>query len=517
MTSHDSQCRSCPSCASGNEVGDLKGPLSAPLKSLPIDPRRSDFSQESLKPRPLQTHATFSGPIRLTKPDVAQSPAANALRSLSRSRTACSISDANSRRRLSETLSSALGGLRPRLLDLKRKRSKSSLLPATITVRKASVAVGLKGADDVVGVDNHQIDPCLDSPPSQPETPSSELVAFRSTMLGVADRGILPPTPSLEEQASTTRVLSGSQVKGVQEGYQSFLLGEGLGKRPRSTTAGTAITLANVCVAPGTFSVDPKSRRSSMASRGSPRRLSVIQFRSRNSVHEIIWSEDETTSESGSCKTISLESAETLPSVHSVMRGIQTTPPERSRTAPFRHNGRPGIDSGSSFGIDENLFHWSREGLSSASKDGSEPGNLARLVKSDDSPQQYVGKWRSSFAVDRKDRRSSASARSSIQSFPPLRERRSTAEWRQKPLVDLNDGTAGRAQERHVQADSELDRQGADTQAAVMEWADTQRGRKARRLSTHPYAQARIANDGKMGSSIGSCSHQRMNLSRLSA
>ena len=67
-------------------------------------------------------------------------------------------------------------------------------------------------------------------------------------------------------------------------------------RRRCSFPAEAALTFADVHVAPGSFAVEPRSRRASLNPAECLRRISVVHFRSHNSFHEVIWREDETTS-----------------------------------------------------------------------------------------------------------------------------------------------------------------------------------------------------------------------------
>ena len=476
----------------------------------PTNPRKREYSQESMKPLPLQTFGSSAGLIHPVL-NMTESPAANALRRLSQTGTTESSSEPSIGRRLSETVAATLGGFRPRLVDSKSRRSKNNLLPATIRVRKASAAPGLKTTSGPASVILHGSDP--DAPQSSQKSDDStpQLVAFRSTSLAVVDTDTPSPNTNPEEQSTVTRVSAGSSGKENQDRRKSLFPFEGSVKSPRSTTADTAVTLTDVHVAPGTFSVDPRSRKASIASR----RLSVVQVMSRKSVHEIVWREDESTSDSGSSKMISPKRDELSSRVASIIEEDQMIASKRSRSTSLKDNGLPGLDLGPSFGVDENLLQWSWE-MSSPSPGSSEPDNKLQSARPEWKCSHDMEEASSSRTLKRKDRQSSVSAISSVQSFPPLGDRRSTAEWRQTPRADLNVPFAGRRKQLRAHANTGFDGQG-DMQAVIMGWAANQRGTKMRKLGSHPYAPARIMVSGKVGSSVGASSHQMVYGGRLSA
>ncbi|KAL9099653.1 MAG: hypothetical protein Q9163_004880 [Psora crenata] len=497
--------------ASGSDVSNSRDPLIGRLRRWATHPKEEKFSQESLKPHPLQTHAApldlFQSPI----PDVTDSPAANALRKLTRSATAGSTSDPAIARRKSGTDSAKLGGLHRGLVSGERKGAGNNLMPAIITLRKASEALFPKRKVDLASLVT-QGDPYPSPPSPLPENPTSELIAFRSTSVVNIQPAI--SSSHLSPGDFLSGVSSDGQGKENQDRRKSVLAFEAFSETPRSTAAGSAITLADVHIAPGTFTLDRKSRKPSMVSRRSPCPLSVVQFRSHSSVHEVIWREDESTSESGSSKIVSPGQNDQVSYISSAS---QANPPKQPRTASLNHNGLLGIDLEPSFGIDENLFHWSW-GSSPFPCGDSKAETLSQRV----GPKQHfvdeVRKELSRYAVTRKDRRSSLSLRSSVQFFPPLGDRKSTAEWRQTSLVDLYADSAGRQTELPRQATADCEgAPRADVQSAVMNWAANQRGKGMRKLSTHPYAPARVAETGTIGSSLGSSSHRRLNQDRLSA
>lgn len=172
-----------------------------------------------------------------------------------------------------------------------------SKIPTSISVRKASDAYDMLART----ITRTQTKPQRRSAtgiarePTRLHPPSVELVAFYSEH---SQEVVSQGNPSLSDVGTMA----------------SPMVGQKLNPRGRADSvkftnqygeiANCAITFADVHVAPGTFSVDSLSRKASMATDDIPQRMSTVQFRSRNSVHEIIWREDETVSGSSiSCSS----------------------------------------------------------------------------------------------------------------------------------------------------------------------------------------------------------------------
>ena len=233
----------------------------------------------------------------------------------------------------------------------------SSNIPVSIILRKASVALALQRGDVVVTTDRQGNSQLKYTQPIESKSASSHLLAFRSTSSGSPDKQTTgSETP--KGDAVPSKEYSGSQDNWDRENWKSLTSEGEVKTRSRSNTAGTALTVTDVYVAPGTFATAPRSRKSSIIASQVSRRISVVQFRSRNSVHEIIWREDESTSESTSSVNISPHQAELLSRADSINVHENASMSDDSKPGTLMHNGLPSHAVGPSFGVKENIFQW---------------------------------------------------------------------------------------------------------------------------------------------------------------
>ena len=362
--------------------------------------------------------------------------------------------------------------------------------PSSITLRKASIArvSSLPRTSMSASITCEDDDRMRDV-----DAPPSELLAFYSSL---ADEDSTLRTFDHVQQIAPMQAASISRTRSQFEPSTD--------SRRHSGLAATIITFADVHVAPRTFTVSPKPRKESLAAAGQPaRRISVVQFRSRNSVHEVVWREDETSS--GSSLGTSLQTSASPQSHKSKASSpqMETTPAQYARLATI-HNipVTPGtIDQPSG-----TLFQWSW------SKDNERKDRRPYLVRMASASNPELARRQNCSNVLHTHRRSVSDSQE-ILSFPPLRDRSSTLEWCRAPPVDLNDPLAGSATEenvptleRHTGTLSEQTEIGQAKSDLVM----LQEGFRGRRASSHPYAPARIGASGRVGSSIGSSSHVRM-------
>ena len=164
--------------------------------------------------------------------------------------------------------------------------------PISITLRKASNLDSLSASPgdaqsevSPTGLENQagsiQINP-----------PSVELVAFYSQH---TEGDALP-----QEELGSHRLHMAASVIHEDCRIQMPQIPDSVHGRQQSGVADPAITVADVHVSPGTFITNNTSTRASPGRSEVLQRVSTIQFRSRRSVHEVIWREDETTSVSTS-------------------------------------------------------------------------------------------------------------------------------------------------------------------------------------------------------------------------
>lgn len=481
--------------------------------------------------------------------DAVGSPAANALRRLSQHQPANGDSDLPKLRRVSTALSNTFNLFKPRSSTIDpvslgdsaspRDRSHSckrsshgrslayrdgdrcrpnpqdnkhqSILPtpSTITLRKASNA-------RIPNLPRSSMSASLsreDEGMRALDAPSSELLAFYSTNRETL--GSLSPDYSAPPHHTSLTPETALDI-------EPELCNKGLVQNPpsikrHSLAAATTITFADVHIAPGTFAVDSKSRKSSLAGTDQPpRRISVVQFRSRNSIHEVVWREDETTSGS---------------SIASSSRN-SNSPPHNGQLLGY---GTPAVahpvGNGPRMPIHERLqgglLQWSWENPAASSVGGglenerkNRRPDLNRMASASNPDLTRPRR----FSFDLNLQRRSISEAQDILSFPPLRDRSSTLEWRKAPLVDLNEplseplncrtrlcslqeGTCSICRGPGVSSDGKM----TGHQVEGNEGTGTlHESLGIRRTYSHPYAPARIGPSGRIGSRLGVSSHARV-------
>lgn len=368
--------------------------------------------------------------------------------------------------------------------------------PAEITLRKASDAsfpspvLSLKhlGRSQTVGA---TLDKSLQTSES-----TAELVAFYSQQKHEAKQlqsfGLGSPVNISPIRDPDVTALSNVLARKRTDPIAQF--SQNANFRRQSTVAEPTITFADVHIARGTFAVDPKSQKTSSLSPNSPRRMSVVQFCSRNSVHEVIWREDETTDGS----SVACSSPDSI--------GSQPQQQLRQASDPYTENAGsrnqklkvPTQKDNRLFPVaaslptnlkqsHTNLFQWSW---------GRPASNL------------NMNRQRCSDDLDISTPTGPLTSEPpSVQSFPRLRERSSTSEWH-KPLVDLNDPVLGRVPENRVPAlvkgANDPAGQYSDVQNDSLAWpSPTEKSR-------HPNTPARRRESGMPGSNLGSSSRQRI-------
>lgn len=138
---------------------------------------------------------------------------------------------------------------------------------------------------------------------------------------------------------------------------------------------------------------------------------------------------------------------------------------------------------------------------------------LGQILVTSTSNPSFASLQQSSDQESSRSRKPSFSKLSSVQSFPSLRPRSSTAEWRKAPLVDLNDPLAGRVTEYQINSHSGGlgTNVGSSVAGRKEEWSsqlyDTAGGR---RWGSGPHAYARLGSCGSIGSGIGASSRKRV-------
>ena len=496
-SSNRSVCESCGAESNSNGVGAGAEPVLM-KDAEPLSRRQSALEAQNLLESDERQMLTL--PLNRDSSETIndfESPAVDALRRLSQPAIATGAADSHSLRRMSRALASTLSLVIPKtnselhVIDendsnnpkqvsrkispenrsfsyrdgnRRRQTSKDKKImagmldtPATITLRKASNVNTTGSGLDVRNA--LMFNACASD--LEPDAPKSELLAFYST-----------PTFELSNSKShdsNSPVYTGSSVRSragdaldrlgpLNDRSKSISqLSESTNASRHGALAETALTFTDVHLAPGTFGVGAKSRLS-LDPAEAPRRVSVLHFQTRKSVHEVIWREDETTSGS------SLESSSR----------VSATPPQPTRSfgpdTPSPEHKRSPMQTDQAKVIENDVpspcsFDHTREhddssaGLFQWSWSKTSPFS-GTPVQTPDPSQDDVGQAPATSrsepdltslahasparALKLKKKPSVFESIPDIQSFPPLRSRGTTAEWTRAPLVDLNDPLAGR-------------------------------------------------------------------------
>ena len=424
-----------------------------------------------------------------------------------------------------------------------RDVSRTLETPATITLRKASNVYAASPIKTSMGASltrEQDYERAADAP-------GSELLAFYSSP--ALEKGPTPsdlPSPesaeaskSPREQPTLTFGLESQSFRRRSKSVSQF--NDTSNARRCSVPAEAALTFADVHVAPGSFATGPKSIKQCLAPTEFNRRISTVQFRSRNSIHEVIWREDETTSDS----SLTVSSRASQYAGHS----FRSTPSPESEGSPTRGPTVKTKGTGALLStvpepvsmfmkMPDNLFRWTW-GASSASLEGTpravDPKSdsigqvvdaTARSADTKDDPLAQVpvtstldpglpNLQQSSDERGSRFQKSSFSELPSVHSFPPLRPRSSTVEWQKAPLVDLNDSSAGRASQYQIQEITPSWGLGTDDGSSMKgskkrQFSQPHDTADGRRSISSLHANARPGLVASTGSGLGASSHKRV-------
>lgn len=386
--------------------------------------------------------------------------------------------------------------------------------PATITLRKASnmfmpspVTSSLSAS--IINGDVYKPDPLA---------PTSELLAFYATPVIARERpqrlsGPSPknPNPSSRVQVDTfwnQEAISRSKHK------KSISMAQFNDIDCYSSPAESTLTFTDVHTAPGSFAVESRSRKTSLSFPESIRRISVVHFRSRNSVHEVIWREDEATSGSS-------------------FASDSSSPPNQESRAksptlcPQGHSAPILVEQGDDAGLritsfpdkteinpEVSLTHWSWSGPPASAKNVKATGTSINEPSGDAVPKGGT----SGAPTNRRSSSSPLCSKPSASELREARKRSSTSEWR-RDLVEGSEGPiwshSPRSQE---QSNTYFAGAGAGiprmpTFGTVIIATGSERGHgtfTGRRMNPHPHTLPRAGLKGSIGSSIGASSHVRI-------
>ena len=488
------------------------------------------------------------------------SPAINALRKLSQHQPPDARSELQGLRRMSTALSSTLNFLRAKTpsidsssSDLRanpmeasrsqkkdpsrkrlgygedsnhpigklRKDQTGLTTPTSITLRKASnVRVPDLPRSSMSASLSHE-----DERMRAPDAPTSELLAFYSSHTERVDEPESLHFISSHDRSSSSAQASMNLANTTSYNEPPAPIEDLSNLSRRSMLAPATMTFTDVHVAPGTFAVGLQSRKqSSAASDQNPRRISVVHFKSRKSIHEVVWREDETTSSSSPNSDSRASSSppfrEQSVGYNQPALGSQGGSAERGQHAYIQN--APVLTSL----LEQpqgNLFQWSwaKPTVSSIEEVPHEASkntrpNLTRMASASNPDLSRPRMFSYALNINRR----SVSEAQDILSFPPLRDRSSTLDWCRAPLVDPNDPLGVRGQQNHARDTTPSNESGScastdksliGREAKALGEVSMQREKLCgRRASSHPYAPARLGRNGSMGSSLGASSHVRV-------
>ena len=547
-------CSASSMATNGESVSDGPNPPKSTEKlklktNITLNPQEiSDFDMVRVP-----TRSTFNAPDSENR-DV-ESPAANALRSLSQPLTPGT--KPGTLRRMSTALAATFGLLTPvrDSVDSSKTTCRHSTAPqeesqhrdkfserscpsgrttfkgpkgatttletpATITLRKASNMFVPSPVTSSLSASIFNEDAYKPGPLA----PTSELLAFYATSIGSREgsRRLSGPCPKASKSSSSVQVsTSWSQdAFSSSEPKKSISMAQSNDINCYSSPAESALTFTDVHTAPGSFAVEPSSRKTPLSFPESIRRISVVHFRSRNSVHEVIWKEDETTSGSSFASDSSspsnqetrAKSPTLCPQGHSAPIFEEQVDDAGLRIISFPDN-REIYQEGS-------LFQWSWNGPPASTK------NVKNTqISTNERSGDAVPKGGTNGAPTNKRSSSSllcttlsASELREALSIQQLRQCSSTSGWR-RDLVEGSEGPIW-SQSPHSQVQNNTYFAGPGAGIPRMPTFGTfimPTGSErvhgtftGRRISTHPQTIPRTGPSGSIGSSIGASSHVRI-------
>lgn len=376
-------------------------------------------------------------------------------------------------------------------------------VPATITVRKASTTDRYESrsiSTKPVVTSNHKNGEARINPPSV------ELVAFYSENRKGATPQTSHRTFDTSMAALTHRETRPNSIAQLNEFTNS---------RRQSVAADVAITFADVHIAPGTFGAQHVPRLGTLGFNEITQRASTVQFRTRDSVHEIIWREDEAHSGgSFSCSSHGSSSPDrstqfqTIGGLAPDDNASHSEPPqeimEQNTTVPFWNPSDDLSSTQRQAGLLK--FTWKAPEDAPASEVERHTGGASSTSPvAHDPSKNFTNPTISEHSSPEAEEVDSVKEGDRhVASFPPLPARQSTSEWCRAPLVDLDDPLAGRAMADHCIAG----RRAKTMQIMKSFPSSDEKQSYRRRLSGYAHSPSRV------GSYLGVSSHRSKPLRR---
>ena len=333
------------------------------------------------------------------------------------------------------------------LRSRKQPSFKSQETPASITLRKASQIVHADPTLRSKSIANRFLGWFQDSEIFQPSNHLAENQRVKFDLSTSSHDTSLVRQHRLSCVAVSQSAQLSFDLLGGQEDspYSAYSR-----QKRHSVTTDSALTYAEI--QPINFSCSCSGGKQALAAMGGHRKPSRSSIRTGSSVHEIIWAKDDAPSSAISysfdlTKSASLSPVTDRDSIGygsisvptSSIQALHRVYPPKSATFPRANRDDIGPINDSPLHLDFSNWSWRPESSQENFKLDIKHRHDSDFAKDSESQKapKHKEKVRSSSTIAGPD---------TVESFPPLLNRRRTSEWQRLPLVDLNDPHAGREQ-----------------------------------------------------------------------
>ena len=231
-------------------------------------------------------------------------------------------------------------------------------------------------------------------------------------------------------------------------------------RRRHSVTADLALTYADM--QPTHLSQSSSLSRQALVAMGTNRKPSRSSIRTGSSVHEVIWAPDDSPNRSASYNFELTKSASLSPvtdrgsighgslsvPTSSVQALRAVSPTRKSATYPQAINEDVGSINESPPRHGFSSWSWQPDTIREMLKRGKDQQSDSKSAKASDARDSLQSKTKARVA-------DTSTGLDTVESFPPLLNRKKTSDWQRLPLVDLNDPHAGREAIESSDADNE--------------------------------------------------------------
>ena len=333
----------------------------------------------------------------------------------------------------------------PRSRKKRRPTHKSQETPASITLRKASQASNVGYDTRSKPIANRFFGLYQPSGTSQPPNSFSQNHQVKFD-LSIPSHDTLPVRPQrLSSVAGPQLTPSCLDLLGAHEesAYPRW--------KRHSVTADFALTYTDV--QPTLFPCSNSPGQQALVAMGGHRKPSRSKVQTRSSVHEIIWAKDDSPNSAASYNFDLIKSASLSPVTDrgsvgqgslsvptSSVQALQKVFPPKSATFPRAISEDIGPINDSSPHRAFSGWSWQPDTIRESLKTGRNQGLDNISSKGFDSQPASLPELK--VQVE-----SAMSGLDTVESFPPLLNRKRTLDWQRLPLVDLNDPRAGREED----------------------------------------------------------------------